>query len=358
MIRFHAPSVSGVYGLYNFRHQILIGNSANIQNALLRHLGETHFRFRRFVPTGFVFELSPADLRESRTQELIREYDPILQAGRPFAALWHSWTMPNAMAFCPQVAAAKPLASDEAKKNATNIETKQLKRFGRERFAIVAAGFAAILLVIGLMTLPAYLKNEPSVAWQIASIGKILTSDPMGKTQVASLTTPQTPFSPERLSEETEVFESKKEPVAPRQAGIAYEQPKPEIFVASELTTHDSISPENKMSLHATKQKASQKSQSARKEEVQNVWAVQAMATTDKGFATDWMEKLKAKGYNAFVIQAELRGQTWYRVRAGNFHTRGEAESLRATLQSEEGFRDAFVAASTKSENLIALNPK
>lgn len=359
-IRFHAPSVSGVYGLYNFRYQILIGNSANIQNALLRHLGETHFGFRRFVPTGFVFEVCAPESRESRTQELVREYDPILQARRPFAALWHSCLTVNAIAFYPQVAAAKPPASDDAKKNATDIEKKRVKRvrFGREQFAMVATGFGAILLVMGLIALPAHLKDDPGVAWPIAPIEKNPTSDSVGKTQVASLTTPETAFSPERLGEEAEVSELKNKPTTPQQAAIVIEPPKPEIFVASELTNHDSIGPENKMNLYATKQKAGQKSQSAKNEEVRNVWSAQAMATTDKAFATDWMEKLKAKGYNAFVIKAELKGQTWYRVRAGHFHTRAEAESLRATLQSEEGFRDAFVAPSTKSETLIALKPK
>jgi cell division septation protein DedD len=362
-INSRAPSVSGVYGLYNFRHQILIGNSANIHGALLRHLKETNFRFRRFEPTGFVFEVCAPESRELRTQELIREYDPILQTKSSIGltALWRSWTTPHALAFHPQITAARMAAGDEAEQDAMNIQKKRFKRFhfGRERFAIVAVGFGSIMLAVGLFMLSSRLENASSGAWQISSIGKNWTSDPRGSTHVASLTTPGTPNSPEPLSRQAEAFESNTKPKTPQQAEIAIEHPRPEIFVASELTpNNDSVSPDSKMTLLRAKQKAAQKILNAKRGEPGDTWAVQAMATTDKRIASDWLEKLKVRGYDAFVVKAELKGQTWYRVRAGNFSTRQEAEVLRMTVQTKEGFRDAFVAASTKSENLIALNPK
>jgi hypothetical protein len=76
-IKFQAPSVSGVYGIYNFKHHILIGHSNNIREALLRHRRETKFRFRRLQPTGFTFEACPVDLSEFRMRQLISEYQPI-----------------------------------------------------------------------------------------------------------------------------------------------------------------------------------------------------------------------------------------------------------------------------------------
>ena len=66
-IKQHAPTVSGVYGLFNFRHQILIDSAANIRVALLHHLTNTNFRFSRFEPTGFTFESCAPETREMRT---------------------------------------------------------------------------------------------------------------------------------------------------------------------------------------------------------------------------------------------------------------------------------------------------
>jgi hypothetical protein len=44
-----------VYGFYNLRYQILIGSSANIQDALLRQVGKNRFGFRRLMPNGICF---------------------------------------------------------------------------------------------------------------------------------------------------------------------------------------------------------------------------------------------------------------------------------------------------------------
>jgi len=58
------------------------------------------------------------------------------------------------------------------------------------------------------------------------------------------------------------------------------------------------------------------------------------------------MEKLKAKGYDAFVVEANIDGKIWHRVRLGNFKTSREAETLAALVRLKEGFHDAFVADS------------
>ena len=80
------------------------------------------------------------------------------------------------------------------------------------------------------------------------------------------------------------------------------------------------------------------------------------MATTDKPLAHDWLQKLKAKGYEAFVIDAEINGNTWHRVRIGTFETRQDAENLRAALIAKEGFLDAYVAGNDKPATTVALN--
>src|SRR5215475_6179959 len=74
-----APSTSGVYGLYNFDCQVFIGESANIQEALLRHKSETDFQSRHLQPTGFTFETCAAELRKTKAAALIARFRPVLQ---------------------------------------------------------------------------------------------------------------------------------------------------------------------------------------------------------------------------------------------------------------------------------------
>jgi cell division septation protein DedD len=88
------------------------------------------------------------------------------------------------------------------------------------------------------------------------------------------------------------------------------------------------------------------------------LWTVQASATTDINDAKALLDHLKAKGYDAFIVEAEVKGQYWYRIRVGNLPSRQEAQALGKTLQSKEGFRDAFVAQSTKADVILAANSR
>src|SRR5687767_13287080 len=74
-----APAVSGVYGLYNFDHQLFIGEADNIREALLRHLDRDHSRSPRFQPTGFMFKTCTAEVRERNAEALIQQYQPVRQ---------------------------------------------------------------------------------------------------------------------------------------------------------------------------------------------------------------------------------------------------------------------------------------
>jgi len=55
------------------------------------------------------------------------------------------------------------------------------------------------------------------------------------------------------------------------------------------------------------------------------------------------IQQLKAKGYDGYTVQAEVKGQTYYRVRVGHFDTRETAESVRQSLAGQEGYRDAYL---------------
>jgi cell division septation protein DedD len=86
-----------------------------------------------------------------------------------------------------------------------------------------------------------------------------------------------------------------------------------------------------------------QTSEAAVKDSSQRVWTVQIKSSPDKKFADNWVNRLKAKGYDAFAVEGDVKGRTWYRVRVGRFTARDEAEALRGTLESNERLSGSFV---------------
>jgi len=55
------------------------------------------------------------------------------------------------------------------------------------------------------------------------------------------------------------------------------------------------------------------------------------------------VQQLKAKGYDGYMVQAEVKGQIYYRVRVGHFDAREQAEAVRQSLAHQEGYRDAYL---------------
>jgi hypothetical protein len=73
----NAPRVSGVYGLADARQWIYVGETADIQGELLKHLQNPGAFLRKHPPSGFTFELSAAGQRIERQSQLISELEPI-----------------------------------------------------------------------------------------------------------------------------------------------------------------------------------------------------------------------------------------------------------------------------------------
>jgi cell division septation protein DedD len=71
-------------------------------------------------------------------------------------------------------------------------------------------------------------------------------------------------------------------------------------------------------------------------------WSVQVNAYPDEKSANDLVDRLKNKGYNAFVTQANIKGKVWYRVRVGRFGSREEAEKTEESLKNKENLGKAF----------------
>jgi DedD protein len=74
-------------------------------------------------------------------------------------------------------------------------------------------------------------------------------------------------------------------------------------------------------------------------------WTVQVYATTDPNQATALARRLLAKGYDAYTLQAPMRGQTWYRVRVGRFSNHERAQEMEQRLKNLEGLEAAYVTS-------------
>jgi cell division septation protein DedD len=74
-------------------------------------------------------------------------------------------------------------------------------------------------------------------------------------------------------------------------------------------------------------------------------WSVQIAAVPAKDTADNVIQQLKTKGYDSYLVRAEVKGQTYYRVRVGHFDAREKAEVVRQSLARQEGYRDAYLAS-------------
>lgn len=75
-------------------------------------------------------------------------------------------------------------------------------------------------------------------------------------------------------------------------------------------------------------------------------WAVQANATTDQEEARLLAQRLRARGYDAYVLPAPTRGgPTWYRVRVGRFAAsdKARATEMERRLRSQENLPNAYI---------------
>jgi len=75
------------------------------------------------------------------------------------------------------------------------------------------------------------------------------------------------------------------------------------------------------------------------------VWRAQVNAYPDERSAKLIVDRLKNKGYNAYVSEAQNKGKTWYRVNVGKYGSREEADKIVEVLKNKENFPGAFVAS-------------
>jgi cell division septation protein DedD len=326
-ILLYAPSTSGVYGLFNFDCQLFIGESVNIQEALLRHESETDFQSRHLRPTGFTFEPAAEELRKAKAAELIARFHPVLQTE---AALTETWSPTNG-----------PMVS-ETDQDDQELETyadhrefpvhereerpKVRRRFQLKRTQAVtlAAMFVASALVIFYLGMPA------DYAIQKRANGANPTS---GQTEIGLR--PQNASSIDTAGS-----------LANQNAATTLTKPDVQ---ASASTPNGAVRVAAKSASAADEvgvqalSKTRPMAHAPGSANLSKNWSVQISAAPVKDIADTLIQQLKAKGYDGYMVQAEVKGQTYYRVRVGHFDTRERAESVRQSLARQEGYRDAYL---------------
>jgi cell division septation protein DedD len=74
-------------------------------------------------------------------------------------------------------------------------------------------------------------------------------------------------------------------------------------------------------------------------------WTVQASPTRSREEAQALLRRLRAKGYDASIVEVPRDGGTWYRIRVGRYASAGQATEAMQRLREQEGVAHVFVAS-------------
>jgi cell division septation protein DedD len=100
--------------------------------------------------------------------------------------------------------------------------------------------------------------------------------------------------------------------------------------------------PAEKARVAAPKSSPAPVAQAAGGGESGQAWYVQVNALPDENSAKIWVDRLRKKGYKAYLSEARVNGKVWYRVRVGQYGSREEAEKMEGTLKTKEKLSNAF----------------
>lgn len=122
---------------------------------------------------------------------------------------------------------------------------------------------------------------------------------------------------------------------APPEKIAKVEQPAPKAEKKTEKAAAESTPKNIEASANATSENNDQG----------KAWRAQVNAFPDERSAKQLVDRLKNKGYNAYVSEVQNKGKTWYRVNVGRFNSRDEAEKTVEALRAKENFPKSFVAS-------------
>jgi sporulation related protein len=317
-----APSSSGVYGLVNFDRQIFIGESDNIREALLRHENQIDFKSERLKPTGFTFELCGAQSRKLWAAELIARFQPMLQKE---GVLIQPWSASNAPMLNETDQGDWQLGTGadhqefpihEREKHLKTHRSFRIKRTHAFGMASILVASAAIILYLAL---PADYSDQTHAN---------------GASPAPGETTSLTPQNGSSLRNES----SAKTAETPTDERVEARRPKLNRDGSSSAKTADTIQ------ANLASSRGTETADSLGKAALDKTWAVQISAAPTKNVADKLVQQLKAEGYDGYVVEVNVKNQTYYRVRVGRFPKRQEAESTRQSLALHESYEQAFVS--------------
>ena len=326
-----APPTSGVYGLFNFDCQIFIGESENIQEVLLRLESEPDFQSPHLRPTGFTFEPCSAELRKLKAADLIARFRPVLQTEAALTEMSSS---------------DRPMVNGRGSGEDSEVYTddhdfpvhEPAKRPADDsRFLsklTLGATFAAVFVAITAMIIYLGTPTDDDVQNRVNGAGK---------KSAARISLAQSPVSDpvENGSSPHKVpsIDTAGERAKPNAEGTPARQDGAVRFAATKTSGADEAGAQKLLGPSRTIP-AADPSGSVN---VGKKWSVQISAAPAKDVAENLAQQLIAKGYDSYVIQAEVKGQTYYRVRVGHFAEREAAESIRQSLARQEGYRQAYL---------------
>jgi cell division septation protein DedD len=336
-----APAISGVYGLFNFDCQIFIGESANLQETLLRLESEADFESPHLRPTGFTFEACGLELRKLKAAELIARFHPVLQTE---ASLSENCSQPDDSRVTGTSERPPRNENDPddqefpAHERPPPATGRRLRDLEWTRGATSAAILLASVLVLIYLVVPAVknIQQRANAAGE-ESPGRISTVLQPNSGQAAFSSRPSDASSTEMAKARANQnaappTRSERSESAPMSNGTVQLAAKT-AFVEDGPGTQPLSKPSHAIPISDRTQGVNSNTQ----------WSVQISAAPTRGMAATLLQRLKADGYDSYIVQAEVKGQTYYRVRVGRFGTRDEAESVRESLAREESYRDAYL---------------
>jgi cell division septation protein DedD len=226
--------------------------------------------------------------------------------------------------------------------------------FYRDQLVVIALAFAmtaAIILVLGMITGKTIVRRR--AVERPASV-KIPVKPPPASADWAPEAEPDNNFVSQKDSKKAAAVQpSDREPprgAKPQEKSAKSDtiNPTAQIKEPAKIAPQAAATPGEKAASAPTSQDERQVSPVAKKDLPDQIWTIQVKSSTDKTFADQWVNRLKAKGHEAYVVEADVKGQTWYRIRVGQLNTRQEAETLQSALESQEGLSGTFLLKAPK----------
>ena len=334
------PEASGVYGLFNFRRQLYIGESENIQAALLRHLVDRSVPGRRYRASRFSFQLCSADERKRKAAELIEQFRPVRQGE---AALTE--TTPPAVAGARSELPAGELDHERIDLEEFSMHEREVLPTARPRYYFERAQGAALIMLFAVCMVVSFYLGILT--------GEKLQREANHESTGAMALTPAAPLSANSVG----VDLNEQSPAGAEAAGdvsvnIPGWTPKGgEPSTSTEAFAKTPVAPPSSDSTNSTGVQQAGTAvagklslvPAAGNGDTHGKWSVQIAAAPARDVADALAERLTSAGHESYVVQAEVRGQTFFRVRVGPLEGQDQAESVRRDLARDERYRDAFL---------------